>query len=289
MNDTNLNHKLRSDSVFAQLTAEQIEMLEDWLFEEKLSYKEVIEKLQQEFGVKTSQTALGRFYRRLAEKRTQEWRIETIAQCLETLATAKGDGTLQAGLFAMANMHAMRLMTEEKPSFREITAWLRAMTSAGAFEMKRVEVYESKEKERLAEIERKEKEAKEKEDRARWNAEYNARYEAREAKRKATIAAKKAKAEAEALAVSEAEAAKEISSSPNSGVEGYSHPSPSIPLPVEGRGKEPAQSVSEPQAALSEQPNGEKSNETPTAEVLDELAQIEKFGYVAINWAGNPR
>ena len=190
-----MNPKLRSDSVFTELTSEQIEQLEDWLFEEKLSYKEVIEKIQKEFGVKTSQTALGRYFRRLAEGRAQEWRIETIAQCLEALATAKGGGTLQAGLFTMANMHAVRLMTEEKPSFQELTGWLRAMTSAGAFEMKRVEIYESKEKERLAEIERKEKEARQKEENARWSAEYHARCEAREAKRKATLAAKKAAAE----------------------------------------------------------------------------------------------
>src|ERR1700749_1212089 len=131
MTNVNLNSKLRSDSVFAQLTNEQVEQLEDWLFEEKLSYKEVVDKIQNIFGIKTSPTALGRYFRRLAEGRAQEWRIETIAQCLETLATAKGDGTLQAGLFAMANMHAVRLMTEEKPSFRELTGGLGGMTSRG--------------------------------------------------------------------------------------------------------------------------------------------------------------
>lgn len=195
-----MNSKLRSDSVFTQLTNEQIEMLEEWLFEEKLSYKEVIEKIQKEFGVKTSQTALGRYFRRLAEGRAQEWRVETIAQCLEALATAKGDGTLQAGLFTMANMHAVRLMTEEKPSFRQLTGWLRAMTSAGAFEMKRVEIYESKEKERLAEIERKEKEVKKREEDAIWSAQNRAYWDARDAKRKATLAAKKAEKEAKARA-----------------------------------------------------------------------------------------
>ncbi len=284
MNDTNLNHKLRSDSVFAQLTSEQIEQLEDWLFEEKLGYKAVREKLQQEFGVKTSQTALGRFCRRLAESRAQDDRLQTMMSCLEALATAKGDGTLQAGLFTMANMHAVRLMTEEKPSFREITAWLRAMTSAGAFEMKRAEIYELKEKERLAEVERKETEAKEKEERVRRNAEYDAWNEAREAKRKATIAAKKAAAEAKAKTEAAREAAqKEIQNDKLQMTNETPETLVKVCPPIE---TVPVEPVVEQKA---EQPEALVSSEESEPERLDELAQIEKFGYVAINWAGNPR
>jgi hypothetical protein len=309
---TTMNAKLRSDSVFTQLTSEQIELLEDWLFEEKLGYKEVIEKLEKELGVKTSQTALGRYFRRLAGERTQEWRVETIAQCLETLATAKGDGTLQAGLFVMANMQAVRLMTEEKPSFRELTAWLRAMTSAGIFETRRVELQETRAQQRRADIERKEKEAREKEENARWSAEYNARYETREVKRKATIAAKKveveAKAKAEAAKVETKVLATNATEATSPRPNGFpSPPQDSSPM-VDERfalsGPPEAERVTDGVAgatehsvtvAVAEPPEGGTPNVAPGLEVLatkaveefDYLTEGERNGDFAINRAGN--
>jgi hypothetical protein len=47
-------NKLRSESVFSQLTPEQVETLEGWLFEENLSYKEALERVQNEFRVEAS-------------------------------------------------------------------------------------------------------------------------------------------------------------------------------------------------------------------------------------------
>ena len=152
-----MNSKLRSDSVFAQLTNEQIEVLEDWLFEDKLGYKEVMEKAKQEWDVKTSLTALGRFYRRLALQREEERRLETVALCLESLA-AKNNGTLQAGLLALANQCAIEFLVEHPKSMREFTGMLRALTSAGMFEMKHVEFQRAGEERRRRQMEQAEQE-----------------------------------------------------------------------------------------------------------------------------------
>ena len=186
-----MNSKLRSDSVFAQLTNEQLELLEDWLFEEKLGYKEVLEKAQQQWGLKSSLTALGRFYRRLALQRSEERRLETVALCLESLA-AKNDGTLQAGLLALANQCAIEFLVEHPKSVREFTGMLRALTSAGTFEMKQVEFQRAQEQRRQAEIEQKKKEEQERRWRALSAQREEERQKLREEKRQARLAAKAA-------------------------------------------------------------------------------------------------
>jgi hypothetical protein len=61
--------KLRSDSAWSKLTAEQRETLEGWLFEENIGYKEALERVQKEFGLAPSLTSLADFYQRLAEER----------------------------------------------------------------------------------------------------------------------------------------------------------------------------------------------------------------------------
>jgi hypothetical protein len=64
--------KLRSDSAWSKLTAEQRETLEGWLFEENIGYKEALEQAQKEFGMSSSLTSLADFYQRLAEERMQQ-------------------------------------------------------------------------------------------------------------------------------------------------------------------------------------------------------------------------
>jgi hypothetical protein len=63
--------KLRSDSAWGKLTAEQREMLEGWLFEENIGYNKALERAQKEFGLVSSLTSLADFYQRLAEERMQ--------------------------------------------------------------------------------------------------------------------------------------------------------------------------------------------------------------------------
>src|SRR5579862_8686537 len=63
-------NKLRSDSAFCQLTSEQAETLEGWLFEERLGYPKVVEKLKAEFGLETSLTGVRRYYKRVDFERS---------------------------------------------------------------------------------------------------------------------------------------------------------------------------------------------------------------------------
>jgi hypothetical protein len=62
--------KMRTDSAWSRLTAEQRETLEGWLFDEHLGYKEALERAQKEFGITSSLTSLADYYQRRARERT---------------------------------------------------------------------------------------------------------------------------------------------------------------------------------------------------------------------------
>lgn len=137
-------NKLRSDSVFCQLTQEQIEKLEEWLFEERLSYTETLERLQKEFGVTGSKSGLARFYARLAKERSHANLVEVVGACMDATGLVKMPGTLQAGLLTLANKCAVEFLIESPGKVKEFTALLRAVTSAQGQEIKRRQ-YEYKE------------------------------------------------------------------------------------------------------------------------------------------------
>ncbi len=61
--------KARSNAKWATLTAKQTATLEQWFFDDKLSYVEVLERARKEFGFSGSKSSLQRFYRRLRQER----------------------------------------------------------------------------------------------------------------------------------------------------------------------------------------------------------------------------
>jgi hypothetical protein len=68
--------KMRDDSTWNQLTPEQRETLEGWLFDENLGYAKTLDRVQQEFGLEATVASLGRFYRRRARERQVEELVE---------------------------------------------------------------------------------------------------------------------------------------------------------------------------------------------------------------------
>ncbi len=74
--------KPRDDSTWGQLTPEQRETLEGWLFDENLGYAKTLERVRQEFGLAATTASLGRYYRRRARERQ-------VAELVEAQATAR--------------------------------------------------------------------------------------------------------------------------------------------------------------------------------------------------------
>ena len=68
--------KIRDDSTFNQLTPEQREKMEAWLFDENLGYAKTLERVKQEFSLEATMSSLGRYYRRRARDRQVEELLE---------------------------------------------------------------------------------------------------------------------------------------------------------------------------------------------------------------------
>ncbi len=62
--------KLRCDSVWNNLTPEQTQTLEHWLFVENQGYKQTCERVQKEWGITSSLWGVRRFYQRRINQRT---------------------------------------------------------------------------------------------------------------------------------------------------------------------------------------------------------------------------
>lgn len=121
-------NKLRSDSAFCQLTPEQVDVLEGWLFEERLGYPKVLEKLKAEFGLETSLTGVRRFYKRLEMERSRASLMDVVEMSGLTVEALRG-GTLKPGMLALANKCAFELMMQSPPPIRKVRALLRAISN----------------------------------------------------------------------------------------------------------------------------------------------------------------
>jgi hypothetical protein len=121
-------------------------MLEMWLFEERLGYPKVLEKLKGEFGLETSLTAVRRFYKRLDVERSAQSLMDAVEMSGLTVEALKS-GELKPAMLLLANKCVFELLRHSPVPIREVTALLRAITSAEAHTMKRT-VFEREEAER---------------------------------------------------------------------------------------------------------------------------------------------
>src|SRR5580704_18572657 len=66
----NTMKKQRADAKWNELSQEQLETLEQWLFEERITYQVAWERAQQELGFTGSVSSLRRFYEHMSRERT---------------------------------------------------------------------------------------------------------------------------------------------------------------------------------------------------------------------------
>ena len=69
-----LTKKCRSDATWNKLTTAQRETVDEWLFDERLAYAEIVARAEKEFGLKASVASLSRYYQRRATDR-QGWEL----------------------------------------------------------------------------------------------------------------------------------------------------------------------------------------------------------------------
>jgi Protein of unknown function (DUF3486) len=120
-------NKVRSNALWNELSPEQLERLDKWLFEENLSYTKILPKAQSELGFKGSESSLKRYYYR----RKQEKKVEEIAETAEYVAAMSGAGS-DVGSLRTANMkllgtYLFQALSEGPERLKELTPTINLM------------------------------------------------------------------------------------------------------------------------------------------------------------------
>ncbi len=77
-----MNHKngaMRADSHWSELKPEQMETLEQWLFVEKITYEEARKRAERDWGIVSSVSSVGRYYRRRRAQQAVQALVEAAA------------------------------------------------------------------------------------------------------------------------------------------------------------------------------------------------------------------
>jgi hypothetical protein len=145
--------KLRADSAWSKLTAEQRETLEGWLFEENIGYREALERAQKEFGVTASTRSLADYYQRLAEERTRRelLGVKGLAGKIDKAGANWED--LGATAMTLVAKRMLQLAVASPGKVREMASLGRLLVANEAIEIKRrwVELEEEKREDALRE------------------------------------------------------------------------------------------------------------------------------------------
>jgi hypothetical protein len=125
-------NKLRCDSHWSQLEKEQRERLEQWLFDDGLSYQEVLRRAKEEWGVTASLSSLKRYRQWAAQKHLLYQLTEgtAIARCPK-----RADGTRKfshAMASRLALMRAREMFLGNPKQERNLIAMMRLLMRDGA-------------------------------------------------------------------------------------------------------------------------------------------------------------
>lgn len=139
-------NKLRADSAWSKLTAEQRETLEGWLFEEHTGYREALERAQKEFGVTASLTSLAVFYQRLAEERMHRELLEVKNLSAEFDKVGADMDDLAATAMTLAAKRMLQLAVASPGNVRELVSLGRLLAANEALNIKQrwLEIEEEK-------------------------------------------------------------------------------------------------------------------------------------------------
>ena len=119
--------KVKSNASWNQLSPEQQQSLDKWLFEDKLSYAEIFPKAQSELGFTGSISSLKRYYlRRKEEKQVAE--LEELKQYVAELSGAGSDvGALRTANMKLLNSYLLQLLSEGPEKLKELTPTINLM------------------------------------------------------------------------------------------------------------------------------------------------------------------
>jgi hypothetical protein len=129
--------KLRSDSKWNGLSAEQRETLEGWLFEEHLGYREALERAQKEFGITASVRSLAEYYQHLARERMTAQVGELKDVCKEMEVLDVDWERLGGTAIALVAKRAIHLAVDSPDKVQELVSLTRLLVADETLEIKK--------------------------------------------------------------------------------------------------------------------------------------------------------
>ena len=119
--------KMRDDSTWNQLTPEQREMLESWLFEENLGYAKTLERVQKEFGLETTMASVGRYYRRRARERQVQELVEAQAAASELNDLPVNVADLREAAVKLVGKAVLKLAGEKPEELEQLVSFTKLL------------------------------------------------------------------------------------------------------------------------------------------------------------------
>ncbi|MGD0814510.1 MAG: hypothetical protein ABSA83_12970 [Verrucomicrobiota bacterium] len=128
---------MRDDSTWSQLTLEQREALESWLFDEKLGYAKTLERVQKEFGVEATIASVGRFYRRRARERQVEELVQAQADANELNDLPVSVASLREAAVKLVGKAALNLATEKPEQLEQLVSFTKLLLESEDIDIRR--------------------------------------------------------------------------------------------------------------------------------------------------------
>jgi hypothetical protein len=137
--------KARSDSVLDGLPRNQREALEEWLFEENLSYQDAKKRLWQDFNVSTSRSGLERFYARVNQRRLLQRIAENAGKAREIEGEfAKHAAPVPEAVVKLVTQLAFEEMTAGRKLDKDFIVKLTKLAVDSGLKAKKLELDERK-------------------------------------------------------------------------------------------------------------------------------------------------
>ncbi len=119
--------KMRDDSTWNQLTPEQRETLESWLFDENLGYAKTLDRVQKEFGLEATIASIGRFYRRRARERQLEELVEAQAAASELNDLPVSVASLREAAVKLVGKAVLKLAGEKPEELEQLVSFTKLL------------------------------------------------------------------------------------------------------------------------------------------------------------------
>jgi hypothetical protein len=129
--------KLREDSTWNQLTPEQREKLERWLFDENLGYAKTLERVKTEFGIETTATSLCRYYRRRVLERQADELTEAQFSADVLNGTAVDANSLRTATLKLVSKAALNVASEKPQEIEQLVSLTELLLEAEQNDLRR--------------------------------------------------------------------------------------------------------------------------------------------------------